>query len=242
MLDDEVRQILRDLIAELGATSAVITQSVDERTGVPARTMPLGSGDFLRVELGTRSKPRVMDPDAPTSSSERTTSIDATLERAVRALRAAARRWDEPLPALTIGTDPGAVTADKVKDRIAAYLTALTGIGQVDNALLVVKGDVLGAGRPPEELETARSQFILRRVAAAREPGSSHGELADSDFYAVEFWYGAALVLYLRQPYALDFIRFRCRQVTRELAHLLPMLEPEPPSPAAIRPPPGSGE
>lgn len=227
MLDDEVRQILRDLIAELGATSAVITQSVDERTGVPARTMPLGSGDFLRVELGTRSK---------------TESIDATLERAVRALRAAARRWDEPLPALTIGTDPGAVTADKVKDRIAAYLTALTGIGQVDNALLVVKGDVLGAGRPPEELETARSQFILRRVAAAREPGSSHGELADSDFYAVEFWYGAALVLYLRQPYALDFIRFRCRQVTRELAHLLPMLEPEPPSPAAIRPPPGSGE
>jgi hypothetical protein len=223
MLGDEVRQILRDLIAELGATSAVITQSVDERTGVPARTMPLGGGDFLRVELGTRSK---------------TETIDATLERAVRALRAAARRWDEPLPALTVGTEGAAVAADKVKERIAAYLVALTGIGQVDNALLVVKGAVLAAGRPPTELETARSQFILRRVAAAREPGSSHGELADPDFYAVEFWYGAALVLYLQQPYALDFIRFRCRQVTRELAHLLPMLEPEPPSPAAIRPPP----
>jgi len=223
MLDDEVRQILRDLVAELGATSAVISQSVEDRTGVPARTLPLGGGDFLRVELGSRSK---------------TESIDATLERAVRALRAAGRRWDQPLPAITVGTDTGVVTAEKVKDRIAAYITALAGIGQVDNALLVLKGELLVAGKPAQELETERAQFILRRVAAAREPGSSHGELADPDFYAVEFWYGAALVVYLRQPYALDFIRFRCRQVTRELAHLLPMLEPEPPAPAALRPPP----
>jgi len=227
MLDDEVRQILRDLVAELGATSAVITQSVEDRTGVPARTLPLGGGDFLRVELGSRSK---------------TESIDATLERAVRALRAAGRRWDQALPPITVATESGVATAEKVKDRIDAYLVALAGIGQVDNALLVLKGDVLGSGKPPEELETERSQFILRRVAAAREPGSSHGELADTDFYAVEFWYGAALIVYLRAPYALDFIRFRCRQVTRELAQLLPMLEPEPPAPAALRPPPGSGE
>lgn len=223
MLDDEVRQILRDLIAELGATSAVITQSVEDRTGVPARTLPLGGGDFLRVELASRSK---------------TESIDATLERAVRALRAAGRRWDQQLPAMTVATDTGVVTAEKVKDRIAAYVTALAGIGQVENALLVLKGELVVAGKPPQELEAERSEFILRRVAAAREPGSSHGELADPDFYAVEFWYGAALVLYLRQPYALDFIRFRCRQVTRELAQLLPMLEPEPPAPAALRPPP----
>jgi hypothetical protein len=222
MLADEVRQILRDLLAELGATSVVITRSGEERTGVPARTLPLGSGDFLRVELGARSK---------------TETIDATLERCVRALRAASRRWDETLPEITIGADSGAITAEKVRERIASYLGALAAIGQVENVLLVVKGELLDAGKPPQEIETARWQFILRRVVAAREAGSSHGELADTDFYAVEFWYGAALVLYLKPPYALDFIRFRCRQVTRELAHLLPMLEPEPTMPAAIRPP-----
>jgi hypothetical protein len=223
MLADEVRQILRDLLAELGATSVVITRTDEpERTGVPARTLPLGSGDFLRVELGAKS---------------RTEAIDATLERCVRALRAASRRWDETLPEMTLGADTGGVTPQKVRERIATYLGALAAIGQVDNVLLVVKGEVLDSGRPPQALESARWQFILRRVAAAREPGSSHGELADPDFYAVEFWYGAALVLYLRPPYALDFIRFRCRQVTRELAHLLPLLEPEPTMPAAIRPP-----
>src|SRR5258705_11231135 len=194
MLDDEVRQILRDLIRGLGAPSAVITATVDERTGVPGRTLPLGGGDFLRVELGTKSKAE---------------SLDATLERAVRALRAAARRWDQPLPTITVGAEPSAAVAvEKVKDRIDAFLVALAGIGQVDNVLLVVKGELLGSGRPPQDLETARAQFILRRVAAAREPGSSHGELGDTDFYAVEFWYGAALVIYLRPPYALDFIRF----------------------------------
>jgi hypothetical protein len=221
VLEDEVRQILRDLIEELGAVSAQITQDPDARTGVPARTRPLGDGDFLRVELGTRSRAGEM--------------IDGMLERAARQLRAAARRWEMPLAPMIVGS--GAPEADKVRALIDEYLAALAAIGQVDNALLVVKGQVVASGKPRAELEDARLQFIVRRLAAARVPGSSHGEIADPDFYAVEFWYGAALVVYARPPYAVDFIRFRCRQVTRELAHLLPLLEPEPPSPAAIRPP-----
>jgi len=225
MLADEVRQILRDLLEELGARTATITQAPDERSGVPGRTLPLGGGEFLRVELGTHS---------------RADSIDAVLERCVRAIRAAARRWDAAIPTMAVGTEAGAPTTEKVRDRIGAFLTALAAIGQVENVLLVIKGAVVASGSPPKDIETARVPFIIRRVATAREPGSSHGELADPDFYAVEFWYGAALVIYLQPPYALDFIRFRCRQVTRELAQLLPMLEPEPPSPAALRPPPGS--
>jgi hypothetical protein len=223
MLADEIRQILRDLLTELGAQSVAIVDTSEERTGIPARTLPLGGGEFLRVEIGTRS---------------RTEAIDATLERAVRALRAAARRWDAAIPLMTVGGDPEPITGEKVMERIEAYLTALAAIGQVDNALVVVKGVVLASAHTPQEIEDARWQFIVHRTAAARSPGSSHGELADPDFYAVEFWYGATLVVYLRPPYALDFIRFRCRQVTRELSHLLPMLEPEPPSPAAIRRPP----
>ena len=229
MLDDEVRQILRELVEELGARSAVITEEPDERSGVPARTTPLGGGGFLRVELGTRSHAGQ--------------TVDVALERCVRALRAAARRWETGLPTMGVGAAgapaadvAAAVALDKVKERIGAYLSALAGIGQVENALLLVKGAVIASGRIVQELEEARWPFIARRVAAAREAGSSHGELADPDFYAVEFWYGATLVLYLTPPYALDFVRFRCRQVTRELAQLLPLLEPDPAAPAAIRP------
>ena len=229
MLDDEIRQILRDLIEELGASSAEITYEPDARSGVPGRALPLGGGEFLRVELGTRSK--AID------------GIDAVLERCVRALRAAARRWDEPLPELAIGPSAAEdVPEVKVRERIGAYLGALASLGQVENALLVVKGAVIASGRPLGALEEARWQFIVRRVAATRSAGSSHGELAEPDFYAVEFWYGATLVLYVRSPYAIDFLRFRSRQVTRELSHLLPMLEPEPPSPAALRPPPRGGD
>jgi hypothetical protein len=231
MLDDEVRQILRELVEELGARSAVITEAPEERSGVPARTLPLGGGGFLRVELGTRSHAGQ--------------TVDVALERCVRALRAAARRWEAELPALSVGVGAGAasddadaagVTLERVKERIGAYLSALAAIGQVENTVLLVKGAMLASGRPLQQLEEARWPFIARRVAAAREAGSSHGELADPDFYAVEFWYGATLVLYLTPPYALDFVRFRCRQVTRELAQLLPLLEPDPAAPAAIRP------
>ena len=44
----------------------------------------------------------------------------------------------------------------------------------------------------------------------------------------MSFWYDAALVVLLAEPYALDFVRHRARQVARELANLLPLLEPDP--------------
>jgi hypothetical protein len=39
----------------------------------------------------------------------------------------------------------------------------------------------------------------------------------------------------LSEPYAIDFVRHRCRQVARELANLLPLLDPDPETPAVIR-------
>ena len=59
--------------------------------------------------------------------------------------------------------------------------------------------------------------------------------MVDPDAYAMSFWYDAALVVLLVEPYAIDFVRHRCRQVARELANLLPLLEPDPEAPAAIR-------
>ena len=46
------------------------------------------------------------------------------------------------------------------------------------------------------------------------------------------------LILLLTEPYATDFVRHRCRQVSRELCNLLPLLEPDPEAPAAIGPRP----
>jgi hypothetical protein len=57
----------------------------------------------------------------------------------------------------------------------------------------------------------------------------------------MSFWYDAALVILLVEPYAVDFVRHRARQVARELANLLPMLEPDPETPAAIRRRPPTG-
>ena len=109
-----------------------------------------------------------------------------------------------------------------------------------DNALVVLRGRVIAAARPPAALEDARWPFIAKRALAAADKttGSSHAELADPDFFALTFWYGAVLVVYFTGPYAVDFVRHRARRVARELAELLPDLEPEPPAPAtALRPP-----
>jgi hypothetical protein len=54
----------------------------------------------------------------------------------------------------------------------------------------------------------------------------------------MSFWYDAVLVVLLVEPYAVDFVRHRTRQVARELTNLLPLLEPDPEAPAVIRRPP----
>ena len=55
--------------------------------------------------------------------------------------------------------------------------------------------------------------------------------------YAMSFLYDYALIVLLREGYGVDFVRHRCRQVARELANLLPMLEPDPETPASVRRP-----
>lgn len=224
-LEGEVREILRELVSEIGASSAEITTSPEEKSGVPARTVPLGDTAYLRVEIATRS--------------ERGGDVEAALERAARALRAAARRWDEELPVLAIRPGHGS-HKERVVDRVGAFLAALAAVQNADNALIVLRGRVVAAAKPLAALEEARWPFIAKRALAAadKSTGSSHAELADPDFFALSFWYGAVLIVYFTGPYAVDFVRHRARRVARELADLLPDLEPEPPSPAtALRPP-----
>jgi len=224
-IEDEVREALRELVEDIGAVSARIVDSDDARTGVPARTLALGGGEYLRVELPTRHS--------------READVEAAFERATRQLRAVRRRYEvSRLPEVAI--TPGTVEPDngRVIVTIEKYLQALAGIDRASNAFVTRGTALVASARAPDEQESSRWQFLARRALATKEPGSSHGEIVDPDAYAMSFWYDASLVVLLAEPYATDFVRHRCRQVARELCNLLPMLEPDPDAPAAIGPRP----
>jgi hypothetical protein len=222
MIDDEVRAALRELLDDVGATSARIALSDDARSGVPARTLPLGGGEYLRVELPTRN--------------ERGVDVDGALERATRQLRAIRRRWEAArLPELVVAAG-AAPPGERVIDRIEGYLRALASIDRASNALVARGTQLIAAANLPDEPQDARWTFLVRRALATKDPGSSHGEVIDPDAYALSFWYDAVLVVLLAEPYAIDFVRYRCKHVARELCVLLPLLEPDPDAPAALRP------
>jgi hypothetical protein len=221
-LADEVRAALRELVDEIGAVSARIVEHDDLRTGVPARTLALGGGEYLRVELPTRMRREV--------------DVEAAFDRITRQLRAIRRRWEVArLPEVSIAPGVPQPTNDRITERIEGYLRALASVDRASNALVVRGTQLIAAARTPDDLEATRWPFLARRALATHAPHSSHGEVVDPDAYAMSFWYGAVLVILLAEPYALDFIRHRARQVARELANLLPLLEPDPVEPAAMR-------
>ena len=222
-IEAEVRDVLRALVDEIGAVSARILENDDIRTGVPARTLSLGGGEYLRVELPTRVDRAGREHD-----------VEAAFERATRLLRAIRRRWEiSRLPEVTVA--PGAPSGNRVFARIAHFVNALGSVDRATNAFCTRGTQLVAVARPPDELEAARWPFLARRALATHAPGSSHGEVVDPDAYAMSFWYDACLVVLLADPYGVDFVRHRCRQVARELANLLPLLEPDPEAPLAIR-------
>ena len=224
MIDEEIRDCLRELVAETGAVSAKIVTDENAQSGVPARTLALGGGEYLRVELPTRTEREGLEHD-----------IEAAFDRATRQLRGIRRRWEvSNLPEISVSPNlPPA--GDLVKRRIHSYLVALAGIDRGTNAFCMRGPTLVAAATPPGELEATRWPFLARRVMQTHAPGSSHGEIVDPDAYAMSFWYDAALVVLLDEPYAVDFVRHRCRQVARELSNLLPMLDPDPGGSAAVR-------
>ena len=240
-VDEEVRDVLKDLVREIGATSARIVLDDDLRTGVPARTLALGGGEYLRVELPTRvarTTGREPEMERDELRSAREVDIEAAFERVVRQLRGIRRKYEvSRLPEVAIA--PGALPpSGKVQERIEGYMKALAGIDSASNAFVTKGTQLIASARPPDDLEAARWPFLARRVLTTHAPGSSHGEIVDPDAYAMSFWYDASLVLLLAEPYAVDFVRHRCRQVARELCNLLPLLDPDPDAPAAIGPRP----
>jgi hypothetical protein len=229
MIDDEVRDALRELVEETGATSArIVDEDADPRTGVPARTLALGGGEYLRVELPTRVE----------RETGKEHDIEAAFERITRTLRAIRRRYEvSRLPEIVFA--PGILPpGGKVLERIETYMQALAQIDQATNAFVTKGTQLIASAKPPDDLENSRWPFLARRALSTHAPNSSHGEVVDPDAFAMSFWYDAALVVLLAEPYGVDFVRHRVRQVARELCNLLPMLDPDPDAPAAIGPRP----
>jgi hypothetical protein len=227
-LDDEIRDVLKELVTETRALSARIVgeDAGNTRTGVPARTLALGGGEFLRVELPSRTE-RAEGEDV---------DIEAAFDKVTRQLRALRRRYDVTrLPEISFATG-AAPAGDRVITTIEKYLQALASVDRATNAFVTRGTQLIAAARVPDDVEATRWPFLARRVLATHAPSSSHGEVVDPDAYAMSFWYDATLVVLLAEPYGVDFVRHRCKHVARELCNLLPLLEPDPEAPAAIRP------
>lgn len=241
-IDEEVRDVLEDLVEEVRATSARIVADEDNaRSGIPARTIALGGGEYLRIELPTRvarTPGRELEMEPEEIDSGRGADIEAAFERVIRQLRAIRRKYEAArLPEIVVA--PGAQpTSDRVLERIESYMKGLATLDRVSNAFVIKGTRLVASARTADDVEASRWQFLARRALSTHAPGSSHGEIVDPDAFAMSFWYDAALVVLLAEPYAVDFVRHRCKQVARELCNLLPLLDPDPDAPAAIGPRP----
>jgi hypothetical protein len=226
VLDDEVRQILRELLVATGAESAGVVHG--ERPGTISTQLAASTHLALSLANGTRADE---------------VEWRTPLEHAARALRAASRRWDVVLPELSIWAHtPHASPRERVLGRIADFLVAMANTEHCENTLVVRRGEVVSSARPVDEATAGRLPLITRQVdaasAALHDRGQGHGEIAGEDVYALSFWYGACLIAFFTRPYSVDFVRHRAKLVARELSELLAMLDPGPDAPASILPRP----
>ena len=166
MIDDEIREILRELIKEIGATSArILGEDTPPRTGVPARTLALGGGEYLSVELPTRSP---------------NTDVEAAFERTTRQLRALRRRWEVArLPEIHITPATAEPEQGRVLATIQKYMQGLAGIDRANNAFVLRGPHLVAAARGSGTSKnlragnSSRAARSPRRIPTARTARSS---------------------------------------------------------------------
>ena len=138
-LEDEVREVLQaSSSSEIGAVSARIVEHDDVRTGVPARTLALGGGEYLRVELPThveRPRPRARHRGRVRARSR------GSCARSVGAGRSRGCPRSR--------SSPGALpsTATRCIERIEAYMQGLAGIDRATNAFVTRGKQLIASAR-----------------------------------------------------------------------------------------------
>jgi hypothetical protein len=225
MLEDEMTELLRELMT---TSHAQAVQIIPENQALPlhSQSARLGMGCLLCATFHTRES-----ADAPQTRSE-------LLDRAARALRACARRADaSEWPLLRLPSespDPRRL----ILARIQQFLQGLVDSSDLYQVALTCRGRLIASAYPLAEMDESRLDLLMRQLdlAAEKTVGSDHGELVRDELYAQSFWYGAALFCFSSKPYAVDFVRHRCKLVGRELVHLLTMLDGDPDTPVKTAP------
>jgi|GEM_PF-1390263 len=255
MFEDELRDILRDLVRSTRASGATIVGAEGDGLSPPAAGDANAADRVEGADAQASSSPApalapVDPPATPTidgthcaplgrgatlqlhQPSDQHDSVPAALERAARAIRACARRWnrnDVPAAHYSAG---GPVKRDRVVDRVQRYLQAFANTAGVRNAIVTVAGELSASAAPPTELQAERLPFLLKQLAneVRRHRGeTSHVELIQPDVVLFAFWIDACLLVFVSDDYAEDFVRHRAKMVMRELTHLLPYLDDDDP-------------
>jgi len=189
---------------------------------------PLGHGGFLQaffVDLG---------------ESRKTSARQQAMEQGARRLRACflhhqGTRW----PHLRI---PGDVPDRRrlILARMQQFLRGLVDTSALRQMVLMCRGQIIASALPLDPEDCDRLEFLSRRLdrISQHAAGTDHGELVQADVYARSFWYSAALFGFADIGYSEDFVRHRSKQVARELAHLLAMLDEGPNEPIKEAPDP----
>jgi hypothetical protein len=237
VLKDELRDLLRELCAATSAAAVAIEAAEEATEGEGAAVQPALVRLTAAVGGGSQLVAWYAGAEVPPDPNGRA----AAVERTARAIRACARRWDVTELVPQSFPERGRSGPIRAHERTRAYLTALVTSLGMTAAVVTRRASILVSAGVLGELERERVPFTVRRVQveADRQRGkTSHAEMTGDDFYAVSFWYDACLVCFFDAPYSLDFVRYRARQVTRELSQLLAVLDDPDLDPVLIAPPP----
>ena len=221
-MEEELREYLRQLLTEVRGQSAEINHGPSlAASEANMETIPLLGDARLCVQGSHEQTP---------------TELQAAMKRTAHKLIACVQRWGAlPMPAIRVTHRS---PRHRALTQIHTYLLALTNCQHCANAALTINGNLVSSAHALTDLQQARVPFILRqlRAAVAREKGkTSHAELVNEDTFVTAFWFGAALIVFFTEDYAVDFVRHRVRLVTRELAGILPFLDDPPRDPAQVQ-------
>jgi hypothetical protein len=227
-MDLEVDDILRELLREPGVVGAAVARGGE----TPATFGELEDLSLRRAALGGGAELVVAVSRTPPAG------LDAAIERASRELRAWMRiHGGEPPEVALAGRAQRSRAA--LLGKIERLLDACAAAHGALGAALLRGSSILAVGGSLGDDLRDRLAFLRKRIdaeAARRRGRSSHAEIVGEDVYACSFWFDAYLVLFFDHPWPVDFVRYRARMVSRELAAILPHLDEDPTTPANVRP------
>lgn len=227
MIDDDITELMRELLSLSDAHSVHIIRE-NQTLPLHGLCVKLGMGCLLCATFHTREP-----DDAPQSRAQ-------LLEQSARSMRARIKaEGSASWPLLSLPHDRPD-PRQLILARMQQFLQGLADTGRLRQVVLTSRGTLVASAFTISEIDESRLELLLRQLDVASDSavGSTHGQLARPDVFALSFWYGAALIGFADNLYAEDFVRHRFKQVARELAHLLAMLDGDPDTPVKVAPVP----